>query len=339
MESWMKEYQTLKTSVLLYVQNLAKALSTVWEMAASKKPREYQRMLESQRPIKHMKFHEYMVGDLVMISNIPKQKAKNWVEKEKRAISATLQPRYAGPYPIVKIKSPVVYIVRINGMDKLVHAVNMKLFKGKQTYATPFVQHGFEKSEASKNIPKEPLLMSPDPALNEKARTHYRKKNTGLQREYTRKSKLRTYRKEIDKEMSQKYSLSQSSELQNQLLEEYADVENDEEMILHNQWLIERERLRILLLDEARADFAKKTQAEQEHELTQLSKTGYSMEDLVDQVVDRQEHEWRRSTKNISSSSSSGQQSQPEDTSSDESDNEETEIVLTKAKRNTSRRR
>jgi hypothetical protein len=139
--------------------------------------------------------------------------------------------------------------------------------------------------------------------------------------------------------MSQKYSLSQSSELQNQLLEEYADVENDEEMILHNQWLIERERLRILLLDEARADFAKKTQAEQEHELTQLSKTGYSMEDLVDQVVDRQEHEWRRSTKNISSSSSSGQQSQPEDTSSDESDNEETEIVLTKAKRNTSRRR
>ena len=337
METWMKDYQTLKTSVIPYVQNLAKALSTVWEMAAAKKPREYQRMVESQRPIKHMKFHEYMVGDLVMISKVPKQSMKNWIEKEKRAISATLQPRYSGPYPVVKVNSPVIYIVRINGIDKIVHAVNMKLFKGKPTYTTPYVQHGFERSEASRNIPEEPLLLSPDPNLNETARTKYKKKNIGLQREHTRKSKLNKYKQQIDEEISQKNSISQSSELQSQLLEEYNDVKDDEEMLLHNEWLIERERLRIILLDETRSDFAKKTKAEQEHELTQLSKLGYTMEDLVDQVVDRQEQKWLKSTRNSSLSSENHPQS--DDTSSDESEDEDIKEVKPKSELSTNQRR
>jgi hypothetical protein len=322
MESWMREYQSLKTSVLVYVQNLAKALSTVWELAASKKPREYQRMIESQRPIRHMKFHEYMVGDLVMISSTPKQKLMSWIEKEKRAVSAALQPRYSGPYPVVKVTSPVTYIVKINGIDQKVHAVNMKLFKGKPTYITPFVQHGFERAEATRDIPTEPLLMSPDSALNETARTKYRKKNKGLQREYTRKSNLSTYRQEIDKEMTEKQSSSQSSDYMGRILDEYADVEDDEEMIQYRKWLIEKERRRIILLNEIRSDFANKSKEEQDHHLKQLDTLGYKMEDVVDQVLDNQEQEWRKSLQD--SSYSSQTQTAPAEGNSD---NEETEIT------------
>jgi hypothetical protein len=322
-ESWMKEYQTLKTSVIVYVQNLAKALSTVWEMAAAKKPKEYQRMLEAQRPIRHMKYHEYMVGDLVMVSATPKQKLLSWIEKEKRAVSAALQPRYSGPYPIVKVTSPVTYIVKINGIDQRVHAVNMKLFKGTQTYTTPFVQHGYERSEATKNIPKEPLLMSPDPELNEKARTSYRKKNKGLQREYTRRTNLKTYQKEIDKEMSERQSQSQpqTDESFERILAEYADVENDDEMIQYRQWLREKERRRIILLNEVRSDFAKKTKAEQEHQLSQFDLLGYKMEDVVDEVLDKQEQEWRKSLRDESYLSQN--QVESDNTSDDLSDNEE----------------
>jgi hypothetical protein len=335
MEAWMKDYQTLNTSILSYVQGLAKSLSTVWEIATTKKPKEFQRMLEGQRPIKHMKFHEYMVGDLVMVSAVPKQKLQNWVENEKRAVSAALQPRYSGPYPVAKIISPVVYIVKINGIDKIVHAVNMKLFKGKQTYITPFVQHGFERSEARQNIPSEPLLMSPDQTLNKAAGIRYRKTNKGLQREYTRKSNLRISREGIDKEMSEKQSAptddvdnemhisqsiskedtdkevsekqssSQSNESVSRLLDEYADVENDDEMIEYRQWLTEKERRRLILLDEMRSDFSKKTKKEQEHQLTHLRTLGCEIEEIAEQVLDSQEQEWRKLQHGTSSSSSS----------------------------------
>jgi hypothetical protein len=272
-----------------------------------------------------------------MVSAIPKQKLMSWIEKEKRAVSAALQPRYSGPYPIIKVVSPVIYIVRINGIDKVVHAINMKLFKGTQTYTTPYVQHGFERSEAAKNMSKEPLLMSPDPQLNETARTLYRKINSGLQRDYTRKSKLKAYKKEVDKEMSEKQSLSPPQALQEQLLEEYANIEDDDEIKLHNEWFIERERLRIILLDEARSEFAKKSVEEQEYEITQLSKTGYSMEDLVDQVLDKQEHKWFQAAKNDDTLSDT--QSPSDDLSPEVSDNEEVEVLNIPTKTNTTLRR
>jgi hypothetical protein len=321
MESWMKEYKTLKTSVLDYVQNLATSLSTVWEKSAAKKPKEFQRMLEAQRPIRHLKFHEYMIGDLVMVTITPKQKLKHWIEKEKRTISAALQPRYSGPYPITKVISPVVYIVKINGIDRVIHAVNMKLFKGKQTYITPFVQHGFERSEATKNIPQEPLLMSPDPILNETARTQYEKKNLSLVRDYTRRSNLKKYRKDLNKELTEK--LSQPSESLERLLDEYADVEDDEEMILHRQWLQEKERRRKILL-EVNSDFANKSTIEQENQLLQFDFTGHKMEDVVEKFLDQNESQWRKSLRNTSSSSSS---SIPMTTD----DNETVEIVKIKS--------
>ena len=327
MESWMKEYKTLKTSVLEYVQNLATSLSTVWEKAAAKKPKEFQRMLEAQRPIRHLKFHEYMIGDLVMVTITPKQKLKHWIEKEKRTVSAALQPRYSGPYPITKVISPVVYIVKINGIDRVIHAVNMKLFKGKQTYTTPFVQHGFERSEATKNIPKEPLLMSPDPELNETARTQYTKKNLSFARDHTRRSNLKKYRKDLNKELTDRFS--QSSESQERFLDEYADVENDEEMILHRQWMREKERRRNILLREINSDFANKSKIEQEHQLLQFDLAGHKMEDVVEEIIDQNESQWRNTVKN--SSSSTETQLVPETHDDDET------ITITKRKSNTKR--
>jgi transposase InsO family protein len=327
MESWMKEYKTLKTSVIDYVQKLATALSTVWEKAAAKKPREFQRMLEGQRPIRHLKFHEYMVGDLVMVSITPKQKLKHWIEKEKRTVSAALQPRYSGPYPITKVISPVVYIVKINGIDRVIHAINMKLFKGKQTYMTPFVQHGFERSEATKNIPQEPLLMSPDPELNETARTQYKKKNSAFERDYTRRSNLKKYRKDLNKELTDK--MTQSSESDERILNEYADVEDDEEMILHRQWIREKERRRQILLKEIKSDFAKKSRIEQEHQLLQFDLTGYKVEDVVEEVLDQDEVQWCKSQQTTSSSSKS--QTTPENSSQYMSENETIDIAKIKS--------
>jgi len=81
----------------------------------------------------------------------------------------------------------------------------------------------------------------------------------------------------------------------------------------------------------------KKTKAEQEHELTQLSKLGYTMEDLVDQVVDRQEQKWLKSTRNSSLSSENHPQS--DDTSSDESEDEDIKEVKPKSELSTNQRR
>ena len=100
--------------------------------AALNKPREYLRMVESQRPRSHLVYHEYEVGDLVMIANIPKQNIKGLLDSQTRSISAKLQPRFSGPYPIVTHKSPVVYGIQVDGREKLIHAVNMKPFKGKR---------------------------------------------------------------------------------------------------------------------------------------------------------------------------------------------------------------
>jgi hypothetical protein len=298
-----------------------------WEKAAARKPKDFQRMLESQRPIRHLKFHEYMIGDLVMVTITPKQKLKHWIEKDKRTVSAALQPRYSGPYPITKVISPVVYIVKINGIDRVIHAVNMKLFKGKQTYMTPFVQHGFERSEAIKNIPEEPLLMSPDPGLNETARTQYKKKNLGFVRDYTRRSNLKKYRKDLNKELTER--LSQPSESLERLLDEYADVEDDEEMVLHRQWLQEKGRRRKILL-EVNSDFSNKSITEQENQLLQFDFTGHKIEDVVEEFLDQNETQWRKSLRNTSSSSNSTS-TNIKPNSQDTDNNESVEIVRVKS--------
>ena len=94
-------------------------------------------------------------------------------------------------------------------------------------------------------------------------------------------------------------------------------------MIQYQQWVLERKRRRIILLNEVRSDFAKKPKAEQEHQLKQFDTLGYSMEDVVDQVLDKQEQEWRQSLRDTQSQSLSqdvGNNSESENTKSEETE-------------------
>jgi len=289
-ESWMTRYGQLQ-SIDEYARNLAKALGYVWEKAALNKPKEYQRMLDSQRPTRHLTYHDYKVGDLVMIASIPRQNIKGWVDKKSRAISAKLQPRFSGPYPIVKWISPVVYIVQVDGVEKTIHAVNMKLFKGKRVYTTPGVQRGFERLEASERIPPTPLLLSPDPKLNEQTRVGYLKRNSGIQREFTRKKKRTEERQSRERLTQDSISESQAD----RLLEEYKDVEDDDDIQEYNQWLKEKGRRRIAIMNEERVALAKLPEEERKEHLEHLEHLGFTLEDIVEVELDRQERHWRKS--------------------------------------------
>ena len=310
-ESWMTKYGQL-ASINVYAKKLAQSLSYVWEKAALNKPKEHQRMLDSQRPRRHLTYHDYKIGDLVMIASVPKQNIKGWVDKKSRAISAKLQPRYSGPYPIVKWLSPVVYIVQVDGRDKIIHAVNMKLFKGKRVYTTPEVQRGFERSEAAKRVPPTPLLLSPDPQLNEKARTGYLKRNSGPQREQTRKKKKYEASQERERETQESLSESQA----NRLAEEYDDVEDDADIKEYGQWLTEKARRRIQIMEEEREAFDSLPQAEREAHLGNMERLGFTMEDIVELELERQERHWKRSLYDIS-------YSQPCDNPNADEDDEE----------------
>jgi hypothetical protein len=317
-ESWMTKYGQL-SSVDGYVRNLAKALGYVWEKAALNKPKEYQRMLDSQRPTRHLTFHDYKVGDLVMIASIPKQNIKGWIDKKSRAITAKLQPRFSGPYPIVKWISPVVYVVQIDGGEKTIHAVNMKLFKGKRVYTTPGVQRGFEREEAAQRIPPTPLLLSPDPVLNEKARTQYLMRNTGTKRESTRKKKRTEELQNREKDTQEGISQSQAD----RLLEEYEDVEDDDDIQEYNKLLKEKARRRIQIMEEEREAFAKLPESERKMHLDHMKRLGFTLEDMVELELGRQERHWRKSLYDVTYTPKSNNPSVDEDT--DESSEPEDE--------------
>jgi hypothetical protein len=291
-ESWMTKYGQL-TSINDYVRNLSKALTYAWEKAAFNKPKEYTRMLESQRPKSHLVFHEYEVGDLVMIANVPKQNIKGWLDSQYRAISAKLQPRFSGPYPIVTCKSPVVYGIQVDGREKYIHAVNMKPFKGQRLYETPEVQRGYEPHEASQLVPPTPLLLSPDPDLNERARTKFLNKNMGPQREQTRKAKKQQGRQE--RERTTRESQSSSSQ-HSQLLKEYEDTIQHQD---YEEWREEKARRRIELMKFEKESFNKLPKSVQDTQLIMMDQLGFTFEDIIEMELDRQEKDWRKSLREI----------------------------------------
>ena len=229
-----------------------------------------------------------------MVSKTPKQSMKSWVDKTKRKLSAKLQPRYSGPYLITGRRSPVVFLLQIDGREKITHAVNMKPFNGKLIYTTPFVQRGFNKDEAARTEAPDPLLLSDDPALNEAARTGYQKKYTAAQAEQTRRDNRKQIRTQRKLDMDKLYEESQTNE-SSWLLDDYEEVKDDASMIEYQTWLREKARRRILILKSLQDDFSKKSQHEQQVELDTLDAAGYTMEDMVDMELARQEANWQKS--------------------------------------------
>jgi hypothetical protein len=293
-ETWMKSFREI-SSTEDYVKKLVTALTQVWEKAALNKPKETKKMTDGQEKYRrHLQFVEYKVGDYAMVSMTPKQSLKSWVDKTKRKLSAKLQPRYSGPYLITGKRSPVVYYLQIDGREKVTHAVNMKPFNGKLMYTTPFVQRGFNKDEAAQTEAPKPLLLSDDPALNEATRVGYQPKYTAAQAEQTRRDNRKQLRTERSIEMNKLFDESQSNEC-SWLLDDYEELKEDESSAKYQSWLREKARRRIIILNSLQKDFAKKPKSEQEEELEKLDNAGYTMEDMVEMELARQESNWEQS--------------------------------------------
>ena len=208
-EMWMKGF-TRTSDILQYMVNVVQALTMIWESTAALKPAELKRMQEGQKPIRHLQFAEYKVGDYAMVVNTPKSQNLNWSDAKFRKLNLKLQPRYSGPYLISRQISPVVYVLKVDGFDMKVHATNMKPFTGRKTVLTPYAEPGFDRYEANERVAPKPLLLSPDVNLNEDARTRFRKKNSGRQRQHT--EAVNTNEDKIRRENEVRDSISASQE-------------------------------------------------------------------------------------------------------------------------------
>jgi len=292
-ETWMIDYRELG-DIDPYIQNTVASLNWVWEKASKKKPAEVKRMQDSQKPRRHLQYAEYKVGDYAMVARMTKQSIMSWIDRKERTISAKLQPRYSGPYLITGQRSPVVYTLQIDGRDKYVHAVNMKPFSGKQTYTTPYTQVGFSRSEIEKEeLPEEPLFLSPNPELNEATRTQYLHRNPAAQRERTRRQNMLTARTRREQAIQQKQGESEQTD--DWILEQYNDIQDDEDVLQYREWLKEKEKRRQFLLTAEREAFKKKSEEEQRLQLEMIEEHGLTPEDMIDMELAEQEHSWRES--------------------------------------------
>jgi hypothetical protein len=219
-ESWLRAFGKIR-GALPHVQGLVNSLVRVWEKVSEAKPAEVQRMNHSLRPTRHLKYAEYEKGEFVMISIIPKATTLSWIDPKYRKINLKLQPRYAGPYEIIKCVSPVVYVIKVEGIKRVVHSINMKPFQGKKDALTPYAEPGYERLDASlKKLPT-PLLISPVPALNEASRLHFRVKNTS---EKKRQSEVRNEASERARREEAQHHLSFSESQEMWVVED--EVEN-----------------------------------------------------------------------------------------------------------------
>ena len=229
-----------------------------------------------------------------MVSRMAKQTIMSWLDRKQRSISAKLQPRYAGPYLITGQRSPVVFILQIDGRDKYVHAVNMKPFSGKQTYTTPYSQIGFSEAEIEKEeVAEQPLLMSPNPEINEAARTGYLQKNPSAQRDMAERRNKHIIRSQRERSIQQK---RENSELTDDwILDQYNDVQDDDEVIEYRKWLKEKERRRKFLLKAQSEAFENMTEEEQRFQSEMIDEHGLTAEDMIDMELASQEENWRES--------------------------------------------
>jgi transposase InsO family protein len=211
-ESWLRAFGKIR-GALPHVQGLVNSLVRVWERVSEAKPAEVLRMNLSLRPTRHLKYAEYEKGEFVMISIIPKATTLSWIDPKYRKINLKLQPRYAGPYEIIKCVSPVVYVIKVEGTQKVVHSINMKPFQGKKDALTPYAEPGYERLDASlKKLPT-PLLISPVPSLNEASRLRFRVKNTSEKKRQSEVRNEESERARREEEAQYHLSLSESQEM------------------------------------------------------------------------------------------------------------------------------
>ena len=211
-ELWLRAFSQAR-GVLPFVTKMVNVLTKVWESAEQSKPKEVARMIAGVHPKTHLKFVDYKVGDFIMMCVVPKPTTLGWIEAKHRKVNLKLQPRYAGPYQIVKWVSPVVYIIKVDGTNRVIHAINMKPYLGKKDALTPYVEPGYELMEGNNlRKPNTPLLLSPIPALNETSAIQYKKKNPSAQNQQTERRNAARDRDQRERDVQYTQSQSQSQD-------------------------------------------------------------------------------------------------------------------------------
>jgi transposase InsO family protein len=107
-----------------YAANLQEVLSYTWSSVSLREKQNVKVM--QQLPRKRLPFKPFVVGSYCFLKTVPRRFFKNPSEKKIHKLSSKLQFRYSGPYRIVKVISPVLYVADIHGENKKVHAINMK---------------------------------------------------------------------------------------------------------------------------------------------------------------------------------------------------------------------
>ena len=118
------ELSSEKDDLPNYVENLAKALRYKWEQTSNQIVDNV--AIFNERPRAPLQFQPYKVGDYCMRKVRPKRYFQTKRGALKYKLSSKLQQRYVGPYRIIEVINPVLYVADVHGVPTMVHAVNLK---------------------------------------------------------------------------------------------------------------------------------------------------------------------------------------------------------------------
>ena len=104
-----------------YVENMRANQELWWSEAGTRNVYQVEEFFNAV-PLRRQTFRPYQV----VHKTIPRRFYRSTKHETYVKISRKLQFKYTGPFPIIEVKSPVLYIALIHGKRKTVHAINMK---------------------------------------------------------------------------------------------------------------------------------------------------------------------------------------------------------------------
>ena len=108
----------------LYAEELRSTMTAAWEMGATKVVANVD--VFNRAPRRHLEFTPYKEGDYVFIKVMPKRTYSEGYKKKKFKLCVKLQPRYVGPFRILRRLNDVLYEADIHNKITRIHAFNMK---------------------------------------------------------------------------------------------------------------------------------------------------------------------------------------------------------------------
>ena len=122
-ESWVEEFIQNK-GMTEYVTKVVTALQQTWAYVGERMEKNQERL--NQIPKEPREFKELKIGQKVFLKIIPKRLYKYHLTKTEYSLSSKLAFRYAGPYVVTEVLSPVVYKIKMESKEKTVSIMNLK---------------------------------------------------------------------------------------------------------------------------------------------------------------------------------------------------------------------